>query len=244
MALNSKGLEYFGPTFVPDASKMLLSPPSPKHESWVMGGIGKTTLAKVLYMKIRWKFEISCTLDNVRETLGQRHGLLNLQRELCSKLKIMDTKIEHVCQEIDTIRNFLFNKKVLLVVDMIRLKNRIPTISNDCPRCENSGETILHSLSQCAFAYDVRTNSTLPTVSHASADTYFWRWWIRLVTELKRRPQWRRRTSEATSFLWTLWKDRNLRIFEGQAGSPASVVDAASKLIYEYHQFHPFEEHF
>ncbi|MED6165280.1 hypothetical protein PIB30_098106 [Stylosanthes scabra] len=82
-----------------------------------MGAIGKKNLAEVLYMKIRSKFESSCTLDNVREASGQRHGLLNLQREFLSKLKIMDTKIEDVYQGIDTIRNFLFNKKVLLVLD-------------------------------------------------------------------------------------------------------------------------------
>jgi ABC-type glutathione transport system ATPase component len=49
------------------------------------GGIGKTTLAKVIYNSISFQFEGSCFLENVRETSEQK-GLIHLENELLSKI--------------------------------------------------------------------------------------------------------------------------------------------------------------
>ncbi|XP_058737868.1 TMV resistance protein N-like isoform X3 [Vicia villosa] len=84
---------------------------------WGMGGIGKTTLAKLVYKKIHNQFDFSCFLENIREVSSERDGLLCLQRKLLSNLKISSLRIESLDQGKETIRNLLFNKKVLLVLD-------------------------------------------------------------------------------------------------------------------------------
>lgn len=62
---------------------------------WGMGGIGKTTLARVVFKKIRNKFDISCFLENVREISQNSDGMLSLQGKLLSHMKMKDLKIQN-----------------------------------------------------------------------------------------------------------------------------------------------------
>lgn len=47
---------------------------------WGIGGIGKTTVAKSVYNKIRRDFEAMCFLPNVREVWKQDNDKVSLQR--------------------------------------------------------------------------------------------------------------------------------------------------------------------
>ncbi|KAK4278754.1 hypothetical protein QN277_016556 [Acacia crassicarpa] len=85
---------------------------------WGMGGVGKTTLAKVVFEKLSYKFEICCFLENVKDALPKK-GLLCLQKSLLSRLQIEEVLIFDSYEGMQKIREFLCNKKVLLVLDNI-----------------------------------------------------------------------------------------------------------------------------
>ncbi|XP_050108903.1 TMV resistance protein N-like isoform X3 [Malus sylvestris] len=82
-----------------------------------MGGIGKTTLAKLVYDKICHHFEVHFFLANVREACA-KNGIVDLAKRLLSSLlkerteEIWDEERASVLTE-----KFLHNKKVLLVLD-------------------------------------------------------------------------------------------------------------------------------
>ncbi|KAI9114554.1 hypothetical protein K1719_014252 [Acacia pycnantha] len=83
---------------------------------WGMGGVGKTTLAGVVYKKISCKFEDCCFIANVRDTF-QKEGIVSLQKKLLSDLNIKDVEISSQYKGKEMIRKHLSNKKVLLVLD-------------------------------------------------------------------------------------------------------------------------------
>ncbi|GMY08048.1 TMV resistance protein N-like, partial [Fagus crenata] len=85
---------------------------------WGPGGMGKTTLAKVVYGMIYNQFEAYSFIANVRED-SEKYGLLHLQKRLLNDLLMeKDVNIHDVdINGVLMIKNRLRHKKILLVLD-------------------------------------------------------------------------------------------------------------------------------
>nr|XP_023870611.1 TMV resistance protein N-like [Quercus suber] len=81
---------------------------------WGMGGIGKTTLARVVFSRVWREFDGCCFLHNVREVC-EKEGLLPLQQQLIRK--ILNGSIQDVDEGVFVIKNRLRHKRILLVLD-------------------------------------------------------------------------------------------------------------------------------
>ncbi|XP_054819729.1 disease resistance protein Roq1-like isoform X2 [Prosopis cineraria] len=97
---------------------------------WGMGGIGKTTLSRVVYETIRDKFEISCFLANVRED-SERNGLVYLQKKFLSGLQLENIKISDSHDGVEAIRSFSRDKKVLIVLDDVSHISQLQNLVGD-----------------------------------------------------------------------------------------------------------------
>ena len=88
-----------------------------------MGGLGKTTLARVVYDKFRSHFEASSFIANVRKE-SEKHGLIPLQKQLLAQiLEERNVDIWNDYEGADMIKKSIHNKKVLLVLnDVNQLK--------------------------------------------------------------------------------------------------------------------------
>ena len=97
-----------------------------------VGGIGKTTIAKVIYNLIAYQFEDSCFLANVRENSKRECGLVQLQETLLSEiLGDSSFKIHNVDQGINFIRQRLCNKRILLILDDVDQLIQLETLAGD-----------------------------------------------------------------------------------------------------------------
>ncbi|XP_056168677.1 disease resistance protein RPV1-like [Syzygium oleosum] len=87
-----------------------------------MGGIGKTTIAKIIYNQLLENFEGCCFLSNIRE-MSERKGIECLQNQLISDiLKNKCTNIRNIDDGIKIIKDRLSNKRVLLLLDDVHEK--------------------------------------------------------------------------------------------------------------------------
>ncbi|XP_037494761.1 disease resistance protein RML1A isoform X4 [Jatropha curcas] len=80
---------------------------------WGMGGIGKTTLARVVFEKFSSHFDNKCFLENVREKSLQACGLAKLEEELV--VQIFGERNKYQTPKIFLSK--LHYKKILLVLD-------------------------------------------------------------------------------------------------------------------------------
>jgi len=82
-----------------------------------MGGIGKTTIARVVYDSFRWQFKGSCFLANVREVFAERDGPRRLQKQLLYEILMERANICDSSRGIEMIKRRLQHKKILVVLD-------------------------------------------------------------------------------------------------------------------------------
>ncbi|XVE83991.1 hypothetical protein DITRI_Ditri16bG0133200 [Diplodiscus trichospermus] len=82
-----------------------------------MGGIGKTTLARVVYTQMSPLFEGKSFLASVRE-VSEKYGLVSLQKQLLSQILLKEGfNIFNVHEGNAMISHMLSHKKVLVVID-------------------------------------------------------------------------------------------------------------------------------
>jgi dephospho-CoA kinase len=82
-----------------------------------MGGIGKTTLAKVLFNLLVCEFEGSSFLSNVSERSKATNGLVHLQKQLLDDTLKTDNFVNNVDRGMILITERLRCKRVLVVLD-------------------------------------------------------------------------------------------------------------------------------
>ncbi|KAL1367014.1 hypothetical protein AAHE18_02G020800 [Arachis hypogaea] len=95
---------------------------------WGMGGIGKTTTARLIYESIKEQFNFSCFLANIRE-VSATNGIVDIQRELLSHLSVRSNYFHNLFDGVKIIANSLHNKKVLLVLDDISERSQLENLA-------------------------------------------------------------------------------------------------------------------
>ena len=84
---------------------------------WGMGGMGKTTLARVLHQSIHYHFDASSFIANVREE-SCKNSLISLQKQLLDDVLIeSNIQIRDIQRGINMIKDRLCKKKVLIILD-------------------------------------------------------------------------------------------------------------------------------
>lgn len=113
-------------------------------------GVGKTTIAKVVYNEHFHCFQGSCFLANVREASGQHDGLLRLQEQLITDvLKIKNFTVGNVDRGISLIRERLRSKKVLIVLDDLYSLSQLDSLAGQWNQFGSGSVIIITTRNEC-----------------------------------------------------------------------------------------------
>ena len=96
-----------------------------------MSGIGKTTIARVVYDSFSDQFEGCSFLANVGE-VAQRCSLHSLQEKLLSDIIGRDIGISDIQRGVNVIESFLHRSRILLVLDGVSQLDQLAMLAGDC----------------------------------------------------------------------------------------------------------------
>ncbi|XP_054817691.1 disease resistance protein RPV1-like [Prosopis cineraria] len=143
-----------------------------------MGGLGKTTLAKVVYEKIHKDFEVHCFLHNVRELAAKDGGLILLQRKLlshCHSKKTISIEVGDHDEGRKLIKRLLCNTRVLLVLDDVSDKSHLENLAGNQEWFGQGSKIIIttrdHRL--LSLHYDRVSQHKVKFLSHAESSQLF-----------------------------------------------------------------------
>ncbi|XP_039155026.1 disease resistance protein RPV1-like [Eucalyptus grandis] len=93
-----------------------------------MGGVGKTTIAKIIFNELSNKHNSCCFLSNVRET-SKLKGIEYLQQQLISDiLKMKGTDIRNIDEGIKIIKDRFPTHKALILLDDVEEKDHMDAL--------------------------------------------------------------------------------------------------------------------
>ncbi|KAJ9167279.1 hypothetical protein P3X46_021943 [Hevea brasiliensis] len=110
---------------------------------WGMGGIGKTTIAEILFSRICNQFDCFCFLPNVREK-SEKYGLVDLRKSFFSELLGIEIRNLDMLSVVPTvIKDSLNRKKVLAVLDDVNDPEQLEALAINDDDCFGLGSRII-----------------------------------------------------------------------------------------------------
>ncbi|KAH9306611.1 hypothetical protein KI387_011015, partial [Taxus chinensis] len=96
-----------------------------------MGGIGKTTLAKLVYKLICSQFEVFCYALDVGERCQEANGLVKLQTHMLNDISNFSGEVDHVDRGVCLLKGCLRDKRVLLLLDDIQSPEQLEALAGN-----------------------------------------------------------------------------------------------------------------
>nr|XP_023885429.1 disease resistance-like protein DSC1 [Quercus suber] len=128
-------------------------------------GIGKTTIAKVIFNRICDDFDGFCYLENLRERSGTNAGVIELQETLLFEiLRNTNLKVGNKSRGINMIKERLSFMRILFVLDDVDKRIQIENLLGRCDWFASGSKIIittrdkhlLATLGKCCSTYEVK----------------------------------------------------------------------------------------
>ena len=120
---------------------------------WGRGGVGKTTIAKIVFGELSTQFESCCFCENVGQE-SKKYGLYNLRDKLLNEL--FKEENPHISRprvtESTHLLKSLRSKKVLIVLDDVDDSNQLEYLTKECNNLGAGSRVIITTRDKNFFA--------------------------------------------------------------------------------------------